>query len=274
MSTASLFVRSDNRFVPTEVARGPWSLDFLHGGPVAALLAWAIEQRETDPAFQPARLTVDLFRPVPYSPLEVTSRVVRAGKRVCVIDAGLTANGVEVSRASALLLRHVDVDSPAALDAPSVTPPPPDALPPYEQPFSSEGVAYHTAVEYRRADPESPRGAVVWVRLPFALLPEADMSPLVHAAAIADFVNPFANLPAGTRIGFINADVNVFLHRPPLGDWLCLAVSSRRSARGVAVADAALLDTSGPAGRCLVTSIANPGAMFAGQAADGSVAAR
>ncbi len=29
------------------------------------------------------------------------------------------------------------------------------------------------------------------------------MSPLVHAAAIADFVNPFANLPAGTGIGFI-----------------------------------------------------------------------
>ena len=40
-------------------------------------------------------------------------------------------------------------------------------------------------------------------RLPFALLPEEDMSPLVHAAAIADFVNPFANLSAGTRIGSI-----------------------------------------------------------------------
>ena len=38
-----LFVRDGEWFVPSVRTAGPWSPDAMHGGPPAALLAWAVE---------------------------------------------------------------------------------------------------------------------------------------------------------------------------------------------------------------------------------------
>ena len=53
---AAVFHRDGDLFVPTELARGPWSADAQHGGAPAALLARAIELVEPGPTFV-ARLT-------------------------------------------------------------------------------------------------------------------------------------------------------------------------------------------------------------------------
>ena len=54
-----------DRFVPSDFARGPWSPDALHGGPVAALIGRAVEACPSDEPMHVARLTVELLRPVP-----------------------------------------------------------------------------------------------------------------------------------------------------------------------------------------------------------------
>ena len=66
----ALFRREGERFCPTRAAGSPWG-HFVGGGPVSALLARAIEGHIEDPAVVVARLTVDLFRPVPSEPLAV-----------------------------------------------------------------------------------------------------------------------------------------------------------------------------------------------------------
>ncbi len=46
---AALFVTMGEDIVlPTVFSRGPWSLDWLHGGPVAALLARSVERLASD----------------------------------------------------------------------------------------------------------------------------------------------------------------------------------------------------------------------------------
>ena len=42
--TGALFVPEGSTLVPTAAARGPWSPDALHGGPVAALVARCVER--------------------------------------------------------------------------------------------------------------------------------------------------------------------------------------------------------------------------------------
>ena len=69
---SALFVADGDALVPTDLARGPWDPNALHGGPTSALLARAIESCPTDGvAFEVARLTVELLRPVPVEPLLV-----------------------------------------------------------------------------------------------------------------------------------------------------------------------------------------------------------
>jgi hypothetical protein len=62
----ALFTVHHERVTPTELARGPWDPRALHGGPVAALLARAVERADdAGTPFHVARLTVELLRPVP-----------------------------------------------------------------------------------------------------------------------------------------------------------------------------------------------------------------
>ena len=81
-------------FLPDRARSGPWSPDALHGGPVAALLAGTEPRsevsRRTD--WHPARLTLELVRPVPVAPLTVAARLQRPGAR-CGSSASRSRRG-------------------------------------------------------------------------------------------------------------------------------------------------------------------------------------
>ena len=97
-----------HRFLPNDICRGPWDRNSLHGRVVAGLLAHEVETHWGDPAFHCARLTVDLYRVCRSPPVDVSSKVVRDGNRIRVVDAEFTSNGVSVARASAVLLRKAE----------------------------------------------------------------------------------------------------------------------------------------------------------------------
>jgi hypothetical protein len=254
VSDGPLLDLRDGAYVPNPNTRSPWSQELLHGGPVAALLAHETERLVAgDDALRLARLTVDLFRPVPYQPLTVDTELLRDGRRIKVVRASLSAEGVEVARAQALVLR-ADADAPPGSDVA----PPSIEFPPQPDDREPEGpVAYANSIEWRHVTGwDAPGPAVAWLRVPMPLLPGVPMSPAVRAAAVSDFVNPLANIRGGAP--YINADITLYLHRLPVGEWLGLAVAARGHEAGVAAADAALHDRTGPVGRCLVAALAQP----------------
>ena len=65
---SSFFVRDGERYRPTDRSHGPWDEAQLSGSMAAALLAHGVEGRRPQ-GFHVARLTVDLFRAVPWAPL-------------------------------------------------------------------------------------------------------------------------------------------------------------------------------------------------------------
>src|SRR6201996_4702505 len=82
------FVTDGKRYVPTPLARGPWGPS-LSGNYIGGLLGRAVEYEVADFDLHPARLTVDLLRPVALQPLQVHSSVVRDGRRLRLVDAVL-----------------------------------------------------------------------------------------------------------------------------------------------------------------------------------------
>ena len=91
---------------PARIARGPWG-STISGTYIGGLLGRAIERAGGDADLQPARLTVDLLRPVALAdPVRVDTTVEREGRRIRLVDAAMTQNGTVVARASALFLRR------------------------------------------------------------------------------------------------------------------------------------------------------------------------
>ena len=239
--------------LPTELARGPWSPDAQHGGAPAALLARALERADPGPAGFVSRLTVELLRPVPLTPIEVRTATLRPGKKVQWLEATLLADGLEVARASALRLR---VDETLALPVPEPAPPAlpePERCAPYRIQFPGSDVGFWSAMDLRVAAGSfaDVGEATIWFRLMVPLVAGETPTPLQRVAAAADFGNGVSTALERGRYLYINPDLTVYLHREPVGEWVALEARTFAEAAGVGLAESALYDETGRIGRSL-----------------------
>jgi hypothetical protein len=245
----AVFHADGDRFVPTDLARGPWDPNAQHGGAPAALLAHLVERFEPS-ATQVARLTIELLRPVPLVPLRVETHMIRPGKKVQLVGASLFADDTEVVRASAWRIRTADIPYPPAPAERLV--PGPDAVP---ETFEMEYVSFGRAMEIIRAQGVFgvPGPAAVWFRLRRPVIAGEETSPLMRVAAAADFGNGISGVVTWDEHLFINPDLTIALHRYPVGEWIGLDAVTWPSDAGVGVAEAALYDTDGRIGRSVQT---------------------
>jgi hypothetical protein len=249
----SFYLRvAEDRFEATELTRGPWDERSQHAGPPAALLGRVIEQRpEARPDLRVARLTYDIHRPVPVGALTASTRTVRAGRSVEIVEAELRpdGDGPPVMRVTALLIRTADEAAPPVLDAPR--PPAPDAA--SVRPFFPVGydTGYHTAMEVRFTEGEflSRGPATAWFRMGVPLVEGEAPGPLTRVLVAADSGNGISNVLDFRRHLFINADLTVHLLRYPVGEWVCLDARTLIDSAGIGFTDSGLFDEAGQIGR-------------------------
>lgn len=241
----------DDRYRASEYTRGPWSHEHQHAGPPAALLARAIEaQLPDEPAMQVVRVTLEILRPVPIATLTVASETGHPGRRVRLIDATLSdADNKVCLRARALAVRTEQVPVPPLLDQ-ETQPAPPDRCDAFEFPFFAAGASYDRAMETRIARGTWGEGPVTaWMRMRLALVAGEKPSPLQRVVTAADSGNGLSVVLDLKRFTFLNPDLTVYLHRPPVGEWVCLDAKTTPEASGIGLADTRLYDEQGPIGR-------------------------
>jgi hypothetical protein len=242
------------RVLPGPSARGPWTAEALHGGPVAALLGGAAETLLED--LHPARVTVELLRPAPVAPLRVGATLLRPGRKVRLVSAQVaTDGGTVVATATVLGIRRADVPAPAS-DAPPAPPLPGSGQPAVrsEIDVQDDYDAFHNVgVEHRfvRGGFHERGPATDWIRLRVPVVEGRTTSPLQRVLAAADFGNGVSALADFTSLLFINPDLTVHLHRLPAGEWVCLEAATRLEQHGVGLAQSLLWDEAGPLGHAL-----------------------
>jgi hypothetical protein len=252
-----LFHRDGDRFVATDLARGPWDPDSCHGGAPSALLAGLVDATASLAPMQVVRLTYDIVRPVPLAPVEVHLRVVREGKRVQVVEADLTTpDGVELVRCRALRVRTGDVALPAGADAdaPPPSPGPDEAAGAVERAGEQWGTGFWTAVEVRPTLGSvlgDPGPGTAWFRLTVPIAEDVTTTPITRVAAAADFGNGLAPPLPIDRYLYLNPDLTVDVHRLPAGEWVALDARSVAQASGVGLTTSTLSDASGRIGTAM-----------------------
>lgn len=255
MSEFSLFELSGTQFVATDHARGPWDPRHCHGGPVAALLARAVEQVDgNNDAWQIARLTIELTRPVPVlRPLALTSHIERPGKRVSLVNAMLRDGDVEVARVTALRIRRQAIALPDDANLADDPPMPPPTSGRHERSgWAAEQVAFHKdACEHLFVEGSwaIPGPVAVWIRLLVPVVPGEAPSGVQRVVAAADFGNGVSGALPYQRFIYINPDLTVHLLRPPVGEWIGMRTASHYGTDGAGLAESALYDSTGRLGR-------------------------
>jgi hypothetical protein len=265
----SLFIPSANGHVePTEHARGPWDPQALHGGAPAALIARAFERVQPGAELPFARLGFEFLKPIPFAELQVSTEIVRNGRRVQELTAELTAGEGTIGRASALRIQAV----PEGLPGPETRRGQPGPEPVRSMPGPEQGKVVKFALNDTEAsslattgmemswltDPWSLGPGQVWMRLRRPVVPGEETSALLRLVATADFGNGVsAELPFDKYL-FINADLTIHLWRRPQGEWIGLDAKTVLMDSGIGTAESVLHDADGPVGRAVQTLVVQP----------------
>jgi Acyl-CoA thioesterase C-terminal domain/Acyl-CoA thioesterase N-terminal domain len=237
------------RFVPSELSRGPWDPEAQHAGPPSALVAREIARTEPRDGMRVGRITLEIMRPVPLAPLSVSAQIVRPGRSVELLEAALSGPDGELIRARAWRVQVGDL----RLD--EQEPPPAGPETGGDSDFFSTGqeVGYHTAMEYRFVQGGflAPGPATVWMRPRVPLVAGEQTTPLERVFIAADSGNGVSAALDWRRTIFINTDLTVHLLREPAGEWVGLDAVTHVD--GVGMADSALYDERGRIGRAVQT---------------------
>jgi hypothetical protein len=259
---SAFFVVDGDTFTPTSIARGPWG-QTISGNFVGGLLGHAVEAAAGNPDFQPARLTVDLFRPAALEPVRVDTTVAREGRRLRLADAVMTQAGTVVARASALFLRRGEQPADEVWTTPVTMPPLPQMPDPVPDNLTMLVWTYG-----RNADAQEPDFGLsgwqhagpkyIWVRDIRPLVEGRPLTAFTRAAMAGDMTSSLTHY--GTAgLNFINADYTLTLSRLPEGPYIGLAALTHYSHAGVATGVATIVDQFGPIGSGVATALSNSG---------------
>lgn len=244
-------------FTPMEFAIGPWDDRFQHGGPVAALLARAMDRVGTPVQGRIGRVVVEIWRPVAMTDVRVRAGVVRPGRKVTLLEAEMfqcSASGEEivVATAHAWRLATSDTDEAGYLPDPALTPADDAELrAPLQDLPTSWKRGFVGGIDWAVRSPIGRRGepTTAWARPRFDLVEGEPITGLEAVTMVADSANGIGARVDPMRWTFMNTDLTVHLHTEPRGPWVGLVAETTIGRDGLGMSAAIVHDEHGPVGR-------------------------
>ncbi|WFP15228.1 thioesterase family protein [Citricoccus muralis] len=236
-------------FESTRHAQGTWQEDELHMAPVSGLVVAELEAHEKRDDFVTGRLSFDILGKLHEGKQRVTTRTIRPGRTIELVESTLESGGRTVLRARAWRLQRQKLDPEAILPLPS-------NLTPVEECVADDRLqqwpgGFIASVQTRVAHDHAAGHGRGWIASGVELIAGETTSSLASLMALADTANGVAPvLPAG-KGGYVfpNVDLTLHLVREPVGAWLGLATSTVVGSEGLGINSAELYDERGFFGR-------------------------
>jgi len=231
---------------------GPWHPDHQHAGLPSALICREVGRAAAAAGLDHlGRLTVNLLRPAPIGECRVNLAADYVGRSAGHFSGSFLAEGKEVARFTALMLRADDAPAPEGTPG---HPPPQAPKPARDCPVVTMGFGhkfgYADLVETRLAEGRFFDGpCAAWFRLNHPLIKGEAPSPYQRVAVAADSGNGVSAALDFRKYAFVNCDLTINLFRRPEGEWICLQSRTLFGDNGCGLAESALYDEQGMIGR-------------------------
>lgn len=244
--------------MPQGLARSLWKRDLVNGIAISGALGRSAERALHDLGrddLQPARLTVDLFKPARMLPCRLRTEVVRVGPRICLIDVTLLQEDTAVARAGVSFLKPGASTSGRVWTADDRPVPPPVELAPVttqpHTPFVHSDAGWSQDFT---AHQNASRKSIWQTGVP--IVDGEPASRFATLASLADATSLVCNW--GTKgVEHINTDITLTLSRMPDSIQIGLRARDREEHDGIVVGTATVFDRTGPIGTSVVTAVAN-----------------
>ncbi|MGW4480209.1 acyl-CoA thioesterase domain-containing protein [Rhodococcus triatomae] len=251
----AFFEQHGSGLAPTRFAVSAWSPDMLTGPAVCGALARAIETTSGDDDFVPARITVDMFRPVRNTLLQIETTPVRDGNRIRVTDAAIVQDGEVSAQARVVFLRRSTAPQGDYWTDPEVPRPPSVDESDRDRRRAHWGSGDDTDWTTHMSDHQGAERKRVWMRQ-FPIVAGEESSLFVNTTMVGELTSLLTNW-GSDGVGYINADLTLALARLPESLEIGVVADRHVAADGVAVGTTTLFDRKGVFGTGLTTALGN-----------------
>ncbi len=238
-------------YQPTLHAQGAWNDHEQHMAPATGVLARELEIFSPQSNLRIARISLDILGLIPLQEFTITTRCIRPGKTIELIEAVMSCAGRDCIIARAWRLLTQDTSEIAGLEDLAVDSNPYD-LPMWEDMKGWPG-GFIESIQ-SAADPDRrPGKGLVWLTTDLDMVEGEVTSDLVHFMGLVDTANgvvPRKGLSLSEmQWAFPNTDLQIHMHRLPQGKWLGIEAVQQYGDDGIGLTSAILHDLHGPFGR-------------------------
>lgn len=231
----------------THHAQGAWNPHEQHMGPVSGIIATELDAFSPRSDMRLARLSFDIFGLIPAGEFTITTRIIRPGKTIELLEAEMQANNRICVVARAWRMRVQDSKEIAGLEDQPVSHP--DSLKYWDGLKHWPGAYVESLIAKTDENHRAGKG-IVWLTNDKEMLDSQTTSDFSHLMGMVDAANGIAaRQQKEIAWGFPNLDLQIHMHRYPTGKWLGLEAVQQYGADGIGLTSAILHDTQGPFGR-------------------------
>jgi len=249
-NSIAFFHRSGDWLVGNDAARGPWSEDACHAGPVSGILAGAAEALV--PEKQLVRLSANFFRPIPISGFRCDSDLIRSGRTTSIAKVELVDRNARVCASANCLFLATELNEfpTAAIPHPSFDTSITGRFPLEETRHGKPMFGDFIDIRYPPGEDGDPGPTTLWMRVP-SIVSGEESSKFQSLCPLADCGNGISRNAEFTNISCLNPDLTVAIFRLPESDWIASQAISFWEHTGIGMSHAMLFDNSGPIGTAL-----------------------
>lgn len=242
---------SVGHYQPTQHAQGAWNEHEQHMAPATGILTAELKIFAPQAHMRIARISLDILGLIPLDDFTITTRCIRPGKTIELIEAVMSSRGRDAIIARAWRLMTQDTSEIAGLeDQKSVYKP--EDLPVWDDMKGWPG-GFIESVRLVAEPDRRPGKGMVWITNDLDMVEGEPTDDMVHLLGMVDTANGVV-----PRLGlglselewmFPNTDLQIHMHRAPQGRWLGIEAVQQYGTDGIGVSSAILHDTQGPFGR-------------------------
>ena len=228
-------------------AQGAWNEHEQHMAPASGIIAAELEDFQPRDDVRIGRISYDIFGLIAAGEFSISTRVIRPGKTIELLESQMQANGKTCIVARAWRMCTQDSSEIAALEDQVVYHP--ETLPNWEGMLRWPG-GYIKSLEAKANEKHRAGKGIVWLNNAKDMVENQPTSDFVHLMGMVDTANGVAPRQGNEFTwGFPNLDLQIHMHRYPTGRWLGLETVQQYGSDGIGLTSSVLHDVHGPYGR-------------------------
>ena len=235
----------------TAHAQGAWNEHEQHMAPATGLLTAELSGFAPQANMRIARVSLDILGLIPIGDFTITTRCIRPGKTIELIESVMSSRGRDAIIARAWRLMTQDTSEIAGLEDQTAQHKPED-LPVWDDMKGWPG-GFIKSVRLVAEPGRRPGCGMVWITNDVDMIEGVPTDEIVHLLGMVDTANGVV-----PRLGlglsklewmFPNTDLQIHMHRAPKGRWLGIEAVQQYGDDGIGLTSAVLHDVYGPFGR-------------------------